>query len=71
MHDLIGKMIRDNDPRNEGRTVVVKAVVDRGLPGKGWALCAVWIAKKGRRNYIRLDRIFTDGKKRARGWNLV
>lgn len=56
-----GAVLRDNDPRNKGRMVIVTRVeADR-----------VVYASKTRTCHISKARIFTDGKKRAQGWNVV
>lgn len=57
----VGTVLRDNDPRFKGRTVVVAHVG------------ASYVDYQGKSRYctLRLDRIFSDGKKRAQGWNVV
>lgn len=60
-----GSILRDNDPRSEGRMVTVLRVVNRD--GR---LCAEYQAGH-RRAYIRIDRIFTDGTRHKTGWSLV
>lgn len=59
---IAGSRIQNNET-NEVHTVL-KVEYRRG------ALCASY--KKGRRhNFVRLDRIHTDGHARSRGYNLV
>ena len=59
----IGSILKDNDPRQEGRTVTVDEV------GKSRVL---YISpKNGQRNSISLKRIHYDGKARKTGFSLV
>lgn len=57
----VGDVLRDNDPRFKGRTVVVVYAGDTYVSYAG----------KSRWCSIKTRRIFTDGKKRAQGWNLI
>ena len=67
----VGDKLRDNDKRQKGRVVTVTEVWDFGDPdGDDSMFVAVYHTGK-RHARIRFDRIFTDGKKRQRGFNLV
>ena len=58
-----GDTIRDNDPRECGRTLVVERVEG------GYAHCtSPWTIHRTR---IRLDRIYTDDKPRKSGFSLA
>lgn len=62
----VGMLVRDNDPRLEGRTRYVERIEgDRAvlslLMGHGWF----------RPTKVRLDRIHLDGKPRRSGWSVV
>jgi len=58
----VGDRIRDNDPRMPNRTLQVV----RFSGGK--AVCLDW---SGRRFFIALPRIYTDGKARKSGFSLI
>ena len=58
-----GDKIRDNDPRENGRTLTVEHVED------GHAHCTS--PRSAYRTRIRLDRIYTDDKPRKSGFSLV
>lgn len=63
----VGMVLRDNDPRYEGRTVVVTDVDGVwGEPGYG----ARYQGPK-RKSFIAADRIYEDGKVRHQGWSVV
>jgi len=63
----IGDELRDNDKRQKGRIVTVLDVVYGVGPGQGF----IYYHTGKRLATINIDRIFTDGKKRQRGFNLV
>ena len=63
----IGDVLLDNDPRQEGRTIVVEAIAHRVGKRVQYAVYQAGV----RRAYIRFDRIFADGKKRRFGWTLL
>ena len=58
-----GDTIRDNDPREDGRTLTVERVE------AGYAHCASPCS--AHRTRIRLDRIYTDDKPRRSGFSLT
>lgn len=55
-----GDVLRDNDPRNNGRVIVICEVVGS---------YAIYKTDK-RTCQIRLDRIYEDSKPRTRGWTV-
>jgi hypothetical protein len=59
----IGDILQDNDPRQEGRTVEIRAILPNGVSGMSYP--------KGAFVTIRRDRIYTDGKPRKSGFSLV
>lgn len=61
----VGTILRNNDPRKAGEEVKVIAVLFRET-----AWFAVYQGK-GRKNGIRLDRIYNDGVVRNNGWSVV
>lgn len=61
----VGDVLQDNDPRQNGKRVTVIAIENEDA-----ADFAVYQAGR-RRARIRCDRIFTDGKPRTKGFNLV
>lgn len=62
-----GTTIRDNDPRYAGRVAVINGFWINPVTSVRYAT-----HKAGRRvAKVRLDRIFTDGKARLTGWNVV
>lgn len=65
----VGSKLRDNDKRQKGRIVVVTEVLDFGESDPNLFVACYHTGKRQAR--IRFDRIFTDGKKRQRGFNLV
>lgn len=61
-----GTVIKDNDARHQGRTATIRGF-QTSIVGVRFATY-----QAGRRTAkIRLDRIFTDGKARLTGWNVV
>ena len=56
----VGTILSNNDPRKQSAQIQVAAV------GAGYAYYYTT-----RRNRIRLDRIFDDGRKRSTGWSVV
>lgn len=59
----VGDTIRDNDPRQEGRTVRITECAAHDF--------VYGISKKGVKVRISRKRIHTDGKPRRSGFNLV
>ena len=59
-----GTRLRSNDPRDNGKIIVVTAIAQEGL-----TLFAIYQTGR-RRAKIRFERIFTDGLPRAQGYNL-
>ena len=59
-----GDKIRDNDPREDGRTLTVEHIAD------GYAHC-YRSPQSTHRTRIRLDRIYTDDKPRRSGFSLT
>ena len=66
----VGSKLRNNDPRKNGDTITVEALIrsDSGA-GNGDNFAVYRSAKRTAR--IRFDHIFTDGKTRAVGYNLL
>lgn len=56
----VGTILSNNDPREQSAQIQVAGVGDR---------YAYYYTT--RRNRIRLDRIFDDGRKRSTGWSVV
>lgn len=67
----IGDTLKNNDPRQAGATVTVAGLT--GTPVTHVSYYKHDSAGKvvGRVNRIRVDRIYTDGVARARGWSFV
>lgn len=62
----VGDHVRDNDPRSDYRTRVVVAISSEGRAQlrhpRITEIPSTW---------VRLDRIYTDGKPRRTGWSVV
>lgn len=71
MKVVVGDKLRDNDKRQKGRIVTVTEVLDFGMPPEDEDYFVARYHTGKRVASIRFDRIFTDGKKRQRGFNLV
>lgn len=71
----IGDKLRDNDKRQKGRIVTITDIWTFGADATDPNVCTDFFIARyhtGKREAgIRFDRIFTDGKKRQRGFNLV
>lgn len=61
----VGMVLRDNDPRYEGRTVVVTNTGVNNANDGG-----VYYHTGKRDQFIKADRIFDDGKPRHQGWSV-
>lgn len=66
----VGSCLRNNDTRKKGETVVVEAITGRTIPVSLQDRHAIYRSNK-RIARIRFDRIYVDGRPRARGYNLV
>ena len=58
---LIGRMVRDNDPREPHRIMRINRIEDDYAHLSGYNL----------KTRVSIKRIFTDGKPRRSGWSLV
>lgn len=65
----VGDKLRDNDKRQKGRIVTITHIFTYGEVDENRFVARYHTGKRDAG--IRFDRIFTDGKKRQRGFNLV
>lgn len=63
----VGDRLQSNDPRDDGKIIVVKAVYKERTSKKYYAIYQAGVRKAK----LRFDRIFTDGKKRRQGYSLI
>jgi hypothetical protein len=59
---VVGTVLRDNDPRQSGRTVTLVAVDETHC----W-----YIKSNGQRAKLSLFSIYTDGKQRRKGYSFI
>lgn len=66
-HDItVGMRLIDNDPRNKNRVVEIVRVEDSSIYYRAPAT-----SSEGREIRVSISRIYTDGKKRTKGYSLV